>query len=129
MNLCGPIRVESINGKKYVPVIVDDYSRCTWTHFLRSKDETPEVLINFLRMIQRGFHTQVRTVRNDRGTKFLNKTLQTYFSQEGIEHQKSIARTPKQNDVSKRWNYTLVEAALTMLSAAKLLLFFWVDNM
>ncbi|GKC06274.1 retrovirus-related pol polyprotein from transposon TNT 1-94 [Tanacetum coccineum] len=56
MDLCGPIRVESINGKKYVLVIVDDFSRYTWTHFLRSKDETPEVLIDFLRLVQRGLH-------------------------------------------------------------------------
>ncbi|GJS02144.1 retrovirus-related pol polyprotein from transposon TNT 1-94 [Tanacetum coccineum] len=42
MDLCGPIRVKSINGKWYVLVIVDDYSRYTWVHFLRSKDETPE---------------------------------------------------------------------------------------
>nr|GEZ35112.1 retrovirus-related Pol polyprotein from transposon TNT 1-94 [Tanacetum cinerariifolium] len=39
MDLCGPIRVASINGKKYILVIVDDYSRYTWTLFLRSKDE------------------------------------------------------------------------------------------
>nr|GFC38352.1 retrovirus-related Pol polyprotein from transposon TNT 1-94 [Tanacetum cinerariifolium] len=43
IDLCGPMRVASINGKRYVLVIVDDYSRYTWTHFLRSKDETPEV--------------------------------------------------------------------------------------
>ncbi|GJV83901.1 retrovirus-related pol polyprotein from transposon TNT 1-94 [Tanacetum coccineum] len=42
MDLCGPMRVEIINGKKYILVIVDDYSRYTWTHFLRSKDKTPE---------------------------------------------------------------------------------------
>nr|GFA04134.1 retrovirus-related Pol polyprotein from transposon TNT 1-94 [Tanacetum cinerariifolium] len=54
MDLCGPMRVASINGKIYVLVIVDDYSRYTWTHFLRSKDETPKVLINFLRLVQRG---------------------------------------------------------------------------
>nr|GFA15489.1 retrovirus-related Pol polyprotein from transposon TNT 1-94 [Tanacetum cinerariifolium] len=47
MDLCGPIRVASINRKRYVLVIVDDYSRYTWTHFLRSKDETREVLIDF----------------------------------------------------------------------------------
>nr|GFB54145.1 retrovirus-related Pol polyprotein from transposon TNT 1-94 [Tanacetum cinerariifolium] len=76
MDLCGPMQVESINGKKYVLVIIDDYSRYTWTHFLRSKDETPEVLIDFLRLFQRGLHAQVRTVRTDKGTKFLNKTLQ-----------------------------------------------------
>ncbi|GJY68402.1 retrovirus-related pol polyprotein from transposon TNT 1-94 [Tanacetum coccineum] len=53
MDLCGPVQVESINGKKYVLVIVDAYSRYTCTYFLRSKDETPEVLIDFLRMIHR----------------------------------------------------------------------------
>nr|GFA30412.1 retrovirus-related Pol polyprotein from transposon TNT 1-94 [Tanacetum cinerariifolium] len=58
MDLCGPMRVASINGKIYVPVIVDDYFRYTWTHFLRSKDETPEVLIDFLRLVQRGLHAQ-----------------------------------------------------------------------
>ncbi|GJZ32149.1 retrovirus-related pol polyprotein from transposon TNT 1-94 [Tanacetum coccineum] len=44
MDLCGPIRIESINGKKYILLIVDDYSQYTWTLFLRTKDETPEVL-------------------------------------------------------------------------------------
>ncbi|GJW06646.1 retrovirus-related pol polyprotein from transposon TNT 1-94 [Tanacetum coccineum] len=44
MDLCGPIQIESINEKKYILVIVDDYSRYTWTYFLRSKDETLEVL-------------------------------------------------------------------------------------
>ncbi|GKB89257.1 retrovirus-related pol polyprotein from transposon TNT 1-94 [Tanacetum coccineum] len=68
MDLCGPMRVESINGKKYVLVIVDDYSRYTWTHFLRSKDETPEVLIDFLTLVQRGLHAQIRTVLTDKGT-------------------------------------------------------------
>nr|GEY25077.1 integrase, catalytic region, zinc finger, CCHC-type, peptidase aspartic, catalytic [Tanacetum cinerariifolium] len=60
IDLCGPMRVPSINGKRYVLVIVDDYSRYTWTHFLRSKDETPKVLIDFLRLVQRGLQAQVR---------------------------------------------------------------------
>ncbi|GKA48242.1 integrase, catalytic region, zinc finger, CCHC-type containing protein [Tanacetum coccineum] len=51
MELNGPMRVASINGKKYNLVIVDDYSRYTWTLILRSKDETPEVLKEFLTMI------------------------------------------------------------------------------
>ncbi|GKD89379.1 putative ribonuclease H-like domain-containing protein [Tanacetum coccineum] len=52
MDLCGPMRVESINGKRYIPVIVDDYSRYTWVYFLRSKDEAPEVVKTFLKEIQ-----------------------------------------------------------------------------
>nr|GFD00743.1 retrovirus-related Pol polyprotein from transposon TNT 1-94 [Tanacetum cinerariifolium] len=96
MDLCGPMRVASVNGKKYVLVIVDDYSRYTWTYFLRFKDKTPKVLIDFLRLVQRGLHAQVRIVRTDKGTEFLNKALHGYFASEGILHQTSVARTPEQ---------------------------------
>ncbi|GJS04161.1 retrovirus-related pol polyprotein from transposon TNT 1-94 [Tanacetum coccineum] len=97
MDLCGPMRVASINGKKYILVIVDDYSRYTWTLFLRSKDETPEVLKDFLTMIQRNLQALVISVCTDRGTVFLNKTLNAFFKEEGIEHQTSNPRTPEQN--------------------------------
>nr|GEX73412.1 retrovirus-related Pol polyprotein from transposon TNT 1-94 [Tanacetum cinerariifolium] len=69
MDLCGPMRVASINGKKYILVIVDDYSRYTWTLFLRSKDETPKVLKEFLTMIQRNLRAPVITVQTDKGTE------------------------------------------------------------
>ncbi|GJR16994.1 retrovirus-related pol polyprotein from transposon TNT 1-94 [Tanacetum coccineum] len=42
-----PMRVESNNGKKYILVIVDDYSRFTWVKFLRSKDEALEFIIKY----------------------------------------------------------------------------------
>nr|GFA92772.1 retrovirus-related Pol polyprotein from transposon TNT 1-94 [Tanacetum cinerariifolium]GFA92778.1 retrovirus-related Pol polyprotein from transposon TNT 1-94 [Tanacetum cinerariifolium]GFA92792.1 retrovirus-related Pol polyprotein from transposon TNT 1-94 [Tanacetum cinerariifolium] len=45
MDLCGPMRVESVNGKKYILVIVDDYSRFTWVKCLISKDEAPDFII------------------------------------------------------------------------------------
>nr|GFB14081.1 integrase, catalytic region, zinc finger, CCHC-type, peptidase aspartic, catalytic [Tanacetum cinerariifolium] len=85
----------------------------------RSKDETPEVLIDFIKLIQRGLQAQVGVVRTNKGTEFLNQTLHTYFATEGIQHQTSVARTPEQNSVVERRNHTLVEAARTMLSAAK----------
>nr|GEU43932.1 putative zinc finger, CCHC-type [Tanacetum cinerariifolium] len=59
------------------------------------------------------------------GTEFLNKTLHAYFASKGILHQMSVARTPEQNGVVKRRNRTLVKAARTMLSTAKVPLFFW----
>ncbi|GJY34551.1 integrase, catalytic region, zinc finger, CCHC-type containing protein [Tanacetum coccineum] len=51
MDLCGPMRVASVNGKKYILVIVDDYSRLTWVKYLRSKDEAPNFIFKFLKMI------------------------------------------------------------------------------
>ncbi|GJV62070.1 retrovirus-related pol polyprotein from transposon TNT 1-94 [Tanacetum coccineum] len=61
------------------------------------------------------------------GTEFLNKTLHAYFAKEGIRHETSTARTPEQNGIVERRNRTLVEAARTMLSAAKVPLFFWAE--
>nr|GFC33121.1 hypothetical protein [Tanacetum cinerariifolium] len=80
-----------------------------------------------LRLVQIGLQAQVRVVRTDKGTKFLNQTLFAFFAAEGIQHQTSVARTPEQNGVVERRNRTLVEAARTMLSAAKVPLFFWAE--
>ncbi|GKB41039.1 retrovirus-related pol polyprotein from transposon TNT 1-94 [Tanacetum coccineum] len=105
------MRVESINGKKYILVIVDDYSRFMWVKFLRSKDETPEVIIKCLKQIQVRLNEIVRNVRTDNGTKFVNQTHKDYYENVRITHQTSVARTPQQNGIVKRWNRTLVEVA------------------
>nr|GEX03191.1 hypothetical protein [Tanacetum cinerariifolium] len=92
MDLCGPMCVESVNGKKYILVIVEDYSRFTWVKCLRSKDETADFIIKFLKMIQ------VRL-------------------KVGISHETSVARSSQQNDVVERRNHILIEAARTMTRA------------
>ncbi|GKB25711.1 retrovirus-related pol polyprotein from transposon TNT 1-94 [Tanacetum coccineum] len=115
MDLCGPMRVQTINGKKYILVIVDDYSRFTWVKFFRSKDETPEVVIKFLKQIQVGLNKTIRYICTDNGIEFVNKDLTAYYERVGIFQQKTVSRTPQQNGVVERQNRTLVEAARTML--------------
>ncbi|GKB27668.1 retrovirus-related pol polyprotein from transposon TNT 1-94, partial [Tanacetum coccineum] len=100
MDLCGPMRIASVNGKKYIIVIVDDYSRFTWVKFLASKDEAPDFIMKFLKMIQVRLNATVKNIRTDNGTEFVNHTMQ---------------------------NPTLVEAARTMLIFAQAPLFLWVE--
>ncbi|GJR95182.1 retrovirus-related pol polyprotein from transposon TNT 1-94 [Tanacetum coccineum] len=99
MDLWGPMRFASVNGKKYILVIVNDYSRVTWVNCLKSKDEAPNFIIKFLKMIQKV----------------------------GISHETSVARSPQQNGVIERRNRTLIEATRTMLIYAKALLFLWAE--
>ncbi|GKA88534.1 retrovirus-related pol polyprotein from transposon TNT 1-94, partial [Tanacetum coccineum] len=127
MDLCGPMRVESINEKRYVLVVVDDYSWYTWVFFLHSKDEASEVIISFIKKTQVNLQLQVQRVRTDNGTEFKNKTLAKFFDEVGISQQFSAARTPQQNGVVERRNRTLVEAARTMLTFANLPLFLWAE--
>ncbi|GKA25534.1 retrovirus-related pol polyprotein from transposon TNT 1-94 [Tanacetum coccineum] len=127
MDLCGPMRVKTINGKKYILVIIDDHSRFTWVKFLRSKDETPEVVIKFLKQIQVGLNKTVRYICTDNGTEFVNKDLTEYYERVGIFHQKTVPRTPQQNGAVERQNRTLVEAARTMLIFSKAPMFLWAE--
>ncbi|GJS04411.1 retrovirus-related pol polyprotein from transposon TNT 1-94 [Tanacetum coccineum] len=127
MDLCGPMRTESINGKKYILVIVDDYTRFGWVRFLRSKDETPQVIEKFIVKTQRALNATVRFVRTDNGTEFVNKTLDGWFESVGISHETSVPRSPQQNGVVERRNRTLMEAARTMLIFAKAPLFLWAE--
>nr|GFA55272.1 hypothetical protein [Tanacetum cinerariifolium] len=118
---------ESMNGKRYVLVVVDDFSWYTWVFFLHSKDEASEVIISFIKKTQVNPQLQVQRVRTDNGTKFKNRTLATFFDEVGISQQFSAARTPQQNGVVERRNRTLVEAARTMLTFANLPLFLWAE--
>nr|GEY11026.1 retrovirus-related Pol polyprotein from transposon TNT 1-94 [Tanacetum cinerariifolium] len=120
MDLCGPMRIESINGKRYVLVVVDDYSRYTWVFFLHSKDEASNVIIYFIKITQVNLQLQVQRVRTDNGTEFKIKTLAKFFNEVGISQQFSDARTPQQNGIVERRNRTLIEAARTMLTFANL---------
>ncbi|GJW31481.1 retrovirus-related pol polyprotein from transposon TNT 1-94 [Tanacetum coccineum] len=121
------MRVQSINGKKYILVIVDDYSRFTWVKFFRSKDETLEFVIKFIKKIQVSLNITVRYIRTDNGTEFVNQVLTKLYESVGIFHQKSVPRTPQQNGVVERRNRTLVEAARTMLIFSKALMFLWAE--
>ncbi|KAI3770337.1 hypothetical protein L6452_01465 [Arctium lappa] len=94
MDLCGPMRTQSLGGKKYILVIVDDYSRYTWVKFLRSKDETPDILITFLKTTQVNLQKPVKFLRTDNGTEFKNQKVEEYLESVGISHQYSAARTP-----------------------------------
>nr|GEZ12598.1 retrotransposon protein, putative, unclassified [Tanacetum cinerariifolium] len=115
MDLCRPMRVESVNGKKYIIVIVDDYSRFTWVKCLRSKDEAPDFILKFLKMIQVRLKVPVHRIRTDNGTEFVNQTLRKYYEQVGISHETSVARSLQQNGVIERRNRTLIEAAHTIV--------------
>ncbi|KAJ9561128.1 hypothetical protein OSB04_006288 [Centaurea solstitialis] len=127
MDLFGPVNVQSIAGKKYTLVIVDEYFRYTWVFFLRSKSDASEEIILFVRKMERLNNLTVRSIRSDHGTEFKNSTLETFFDQKGISQNFSSVRTPQQNGVVERRNRTLIEAARSMLSEANLATQFWAE--
>ncbi|GJT13027.1 retrovirus-related pol polyprotein from transposon TNT 1-94 [Tanacetum coccineum] len=93
MDLWEPMRVQSIDGREYILVIIDDFSRFTWVKFLHSKDEVLEFVIKFLKMIQVRLNATLHNIRTDNDIEFINQKLRDYYEEVRISHQASFART------------------------------------
>nr|GEU97043.1 hypothetical protein [Tanacetum cinerariifolium] len=93
----------------------------------RSKDEAPEVIKTFPKRITVLLQSPVIIIRTDNGTKFKNHVHKEYFNSVGISYQVSSVRTPQQNEVVERRNWTLVKAARTMLIFSRAPLFLWAE--
>nr|GEY51218.1 retrovirus-related Pol polyprotein from transposon TNT 1-94 [Tanacetum cinerariifolium] len=82
MDLCGPMHVECINEKRYVLVVVDDYSRYTWVFFLHYKDEASEVIMkssttNVENLInEEVFHEASESFQEESSSSSLNDDVQ-----------------------------------------------------
>nr|GEX92303.1 putative ribonuclease H-like domain-containing protein [Tanacetum cinerariifolium] len=127
MDLFGLTFIKSIIKKMYCIVVTDDYSRFTWVFFLAIKDESSGILKSFITGIENLVDHKVKVIRCDNGTEFKNKEMNQFYKIKGILRQFSVARTRQQNEVTKRRNMTLIEAARTMLADSKLPTNFWVE--
>ncbi|KAJ9544584.1 LOW QUALITY PROTEIN: hypothetical protein OSB04_024291 [Centaurea solstitialis] len=127
MDLCGPTRTESLAQKKYMLILVDEFSRFTWLEFLRAKSDAADRIIAFIKRIQVLLGRRVKKLRSDNGTEFRNAKLQSFLEDVGISHNFSAVRTPQQNGVVERKNRTLVEAARCMMAHSGVPQSFWAE--
>ncbi|KAK1641780.1 hypothetical protein QYE76_060251 [Lolium multiflorum] len=127
VDLFGPVTHASLGAKKHCLVIVDDYSRYTWVYFLKTKDETQQIFIDFATEVQRQHNLLIMAIRSDNGSEFKNYTLNDFLSDEGIRHQYSAAYTPQQNGVAERKNRTLMDMARSMMAEYKSRYNFWAE--
>ncbi|KAK2417459.1 putative mitochondrial protein [Trifolium repens] len=109
MDLMGPMQVESLGGKRYVLVVVDDYSRYTWVNFIREKSDVFEVFKELCIQIQREKGSNVVRIRSDHGREFENSKFDEFCAAEGIKHEYSSPITPQQNGIVERLTQFLEE--------------------
>ncbi|GJY10452.1 putative ribonuclease H-like domain-containing protein [Tanacetum coccineum] len=98
-----------------------------WHRRFATKDETSEILKNFIKEIENLVDKKVKIIRSDNGTEFKNRVMDDFCKEKGIKREYSVAKTPQQNDVAERRNRTLIEDARTILADSKLPTTFWAE--
>lgn len=111
----------------YCLVIVEDFTRYTWTLFLGDKSETPDKFKIFAKRAQREFGLNIVKVQSDNGSEFKNYKVDEWCDEEGIKHEFSATYTPQQNGVVERKNKTLITLARAMLDDYSTSEDFWAE--
>ena len=127
MDLFGPISIPSLSRKKYVYVIVDDFSRYTWTLFLQYKEEAFENFEMFAKLVENEKGVKIKTIRSDNGGEFVNSKFVELCVNNGYRHEFSTPRTPQQNGVVERKNRTLQEMARSMINESNIPKYLWAE--
>ncbi|GBN69512.1 Retrovirus-related Pol polyprotein from transposon TNT 1-94, partial [Araneus ventricosus] len=126
-DLCGPIQPESYGGAKYFMVLVDDFSGMYFTYFLKNKNEVFDIFSQFKTKYENLTDKRIKKLRTDNGLEFVNEQLDTYLSNSGIFHEKTIPYNSESNGKAERANSILLEKARSLLYESELPLKFWAE--
>jgi hypothetical protein len=120
MDLMGPTRTASLGGKRYILVIVDDFSRYAWVVPIREKYDVFDAAQHLFKKIQVEQNCQIMRIHSDHGREFEEFCLSF-----GIKQEFSSPITPQQNGVVERKNRVIQEMARVMIHSKNLAQHLW----
>lgn len=74
-NICGPIRIVSLNNNKYFILFVDDFTMKMWVYFLKQKSEAFSIFCQFKAMVEKESGKTLKILRTDHWGEFLSTTF------------------------------------------------------
>ncbi|GJS05798.1 ribonuclease H-like domain, reverse transcriptase, RNA-dependent DNA polymerase [Tanacetum coccineum] len=126
-DLCGPISPPTPSGKRYIFLLVDDYSRYMWAYFLNTKDQAFDTFKEFKKIIENELRTTLKMFRTDRGGEFNSNEFTQYCKENGIARQLTAPYSPQQNGVVERRNRTIMSTTRCMMKATEMPQDFWAE--
>nr|GEW02574.1 ribonuclease H-like domain, reverse transcriptase, RNA-dependent DNA polymerase [Tanacetum cinerariifolium] len=126
-DLCEPITPPTPSGKKYIFLLVDDYSRYMWVYFLTTKDQAFDTFKEYKNSIENELRTTLKMLRTDRGGEFTSSEFTQYCKENDIARQLTAPYSPQQNGVVERRNRTIMSTTRCMMKAKNLPQNFWAE--
>ena len=128
LDICGPMSTPSLSVFLYYVIFIDNFSRKTWIHFLKSKNETFRKFQEFKALVENQTSRRIRALRIDNGGEFVSHDFDDFCRGAGIRRELIVPYNPQQNGVAERKNKTICEAAKAMMCQQDLPSSLWVDT-
>ncbi|KAI3767607.1 hypothetical protein L2E82_17860 [Cichorium intybus] len=124
-DVCGPFRSTTKDGTRFYVTFTDDFSRYSYIYLIKQKSDTFEKFKEFKNEVENQLGRKIKTLRSDRGGKYLSIEFLEYLKECGIVSQLTPPRTPQLNGVAERRNRTLLDMVRSMMSRASFPIHFW----
>lgn len=126
-DVCGPMKVQSVGGKKYFVTFIDDKSRWCEVYFIANKSDVLDAFKNYKTYVEKFTEKKIKNLQSDNGREYVNKEFDDFLRSEGIRRRLTAPYTPQQNGIAERKNRTLVEMARCMMRQAGSPPSFWAE--
>ena len=95
LDLMGLTRIESLSGKRYIMVVVDNFTRYTWVILLRFKSNASEHIEALCTRLQNEKSLKIDRIQSDHGKEFENSYMESFCTRSGISQEFSTPITPQ----------------------------------
>ncbi|KAJ9541315.1 hypothetical protein OSB04_027821 [Centaurea solstitialis] len=124
-DLWGPSRVTNMSRTRWFITFIDDHTRMTWVYLMKEKSATTHIFKTFHSMIRTQFNANIKILRSDNGTEYVNEVLGSYLTENGIVHHSSCTNTPQQNGVAERKNRHILEISRSLMFTTNVPKYYW----
>ena len=118
---------KSLSGGEYFLTFIDDKTSYTWIYILKHKDEIFPRFLEWKAEVERSMNQKLKVLRTDNGGEYMSADFKKYLKKEGVRHELTVPKTPKQNGATERMNRMLVEVVRSTSADAKLPHRFWAE--
>ena len=126
-DVCGSIKPSSLGKNNYFLLFIDDFSRKTWIYFLKQKSEVFGAFKKFKAFVEKQSDQEIKALRSDRGGEFTSNEFKEFCETNGIHCPLTVPRSPQQDGVAEKKNWSILNMARSMLKSKKMPKELWAE--
>jgi transposase InsO family protein len=112
-------------GKKYFMTLIDDSTRFCYIYLLKSKDEALHYFKIYKAGVENQLERKIKHLRSNRGGEYFSNTVDTFYEEHNIVHERTPPYSPQSNGIAERKNRMLTDLVNAMLETAGLSKEWW----